>query len=324
MKFCRLMTTELNIEPDYLRPCCVGGSNVPSLPFTGNRIDMAEYRKFVYGALTMLQTDMPVCRPCPHIKDRPEELHPSMVEHIGFRAIAINHHRNLCNCKCVYCPFWNVPREQKAPPRPILPVIQGLVRDRVVEANCQIAWGGGEPTILAEFEDSCRWILDKGYRQYIHTNAMRFSPMTARVLGQGRGKINISLDSSDEESYKRIKGVDGWSRVTQTLGKYLRSAVEPANVEVKYIIFEQNCSFEEIGRFLSLCADMGVARVQYSFNGFEVSSGELHLDTLKGAAFFRHAGKAMGLECRPFYVDAPIMAAIEAVEKELFADSTTP
>lgn len=318
MKYCRLMVSELNIEPDYLRPCCVGGSSVPSLPFTGSRIDMAAYRKFAYTALAMLQTDMPVCRPCNHVEERSGEMHPSMVENIVFKAIAINHHRNICNCRCVYCPYWDVPKEQKVPPRPILPVIQGLVRDRVVAPNCQIAWGGGEPTILGEFEEASRWILEKGYRQYIHTNAMRFSSITAKVLGEGRGKINLSLDSSDEASYNKVKGVNGWAKVTDTLAKYLRSASDPADVEVKYIIFEQNRSFEELERFLSLCADMGVRKVQYSFNGFEVSTGVCQEETLKAAAFFRHRGKELGLVCKPFYVDAPLMRFIDGYEKEMF------
>ncbi|MDL2268096.1 radical SAM protein [Desulfovibrio sp. OttesenSCG-928-G15] len=321
MQYCHRMVSELNIEPDHVRPCCVGGANVPALPMDDNRLDMAQYRKFAYASLVMLQTNLEICRPCPFIVEKDEELHPSIVENLQFKAIAINHHRNICNCRCVYCPFWDVPKEQKTPPRPILPLIQGLVRDHVVEANCLIAWGGGESTLLREFEDAGRWILDKGFRQYVHSNVMRFSPIVATILGQGRGKLNLSLDSWDQESYRQIKGVDGWDKVVATLGKYLRAAKNPEDVEVKYIIFKQNWALESLELFLTGCVNMGVKKVQYSFNGFDISTGRCELEMLQGAAYFRHRARELQLVCTPFYVDAPILRGIDAVEAEMFGNS---
>ena len=126
-----------------------------------------------------------------------------------FRSVSINMHRQWRGHGAGYA---------------ILPVLRNLEEQKVLRRDCFFSWGGGEPGILPDFEEASQWILHNGWPQYVHTNALRFSPAIAALLREGKGGVNVSLDSASPEVYRAVKGVDGFTRVTANIERYRAAA----------------------------------------------------------------------------------------------------
>lgn len=126
------------------------------------------------------------------------------------------------------------------------------------------AGGGGEPSILPGFEDAAQWITKHGYWQNVHTNALIYSPAIGRMLRRDQGEINISLDSSSPEIYRNVKGINGFARVVDSLKKYVADARSPAQIVLKYIIYEKTTRYRKL-RNSSKCAHL-LASKKFSFH----------------------------------------------------------
>lgn len=297
MKFCKRLTTEINFDPKYINPCCTG-VNIPSLPFSGGSINLDEYIKFISYVISQLQVnDSNVCKGCKDLKEISE---PIDNQSILFSQIKINMHRNICNCKCVYCPFWNTKTPQK--PYNILPSIKNMHLKGVIANNCIITWGGGESTILREFEDASEWIYNNGYSQYIHTNAIKYSPNISKFLKNKKAWLNLSLDSSSRSTYKMVKGVDKFQNVIENVKKYCDEG-NPERIILKYIVCNKNNKIDEIDNFLDFCKSHNIVNVQVSLDGFEISNNTISPKTVLAASYFIKKAKILGLKNEIFLVN---------------------
>ena len=323
MKLCNYLFTALNFEPSCISPCCdVRRAGVPSFPFSGEALDLERYFRSVFAFFMELQNDSTPCEGCPELRTTLAPLPENYTIGLKISSISVNHHRFFCNCRCVYCDLWH-PKQAAASPRPyaILPTLQQLAASRVLSAHPSISWGGGEPTILDEFEQTGVWALENGFHQYVHTNALRYSPAVARILSRGEGMVNVSLDSHDAASYRKIKGVDGWGAVMETLKAYVAAsgAGQGAGqgVELKYIIFDSTNNLRDIQHFFALCQSLGVTRVLYSLNFCEINANAISEKTLYAGAFFRQMAKKCGMTANPFYLTANLMEQLDEFEKRL-------
>lgn len=310
MKICSKIFREINLEPAHISPCCnIRGLRVPAFPYSGGLIDMEVYAAFLQKTADELQTDSDLCRGCPDLQtvDRPQECS------INFRAVSINMHRFFCNCKCVYCSLWH-DRKKSAPYDP-LPGLKSLKDQNALASNCVISWGGGEPSILPTFDASCDWALDNGYWQYIHTNALRFSPAIARAIRKKRAAINVSMDSSSAPIYKRVKGLDGFQKVTDNLKKYAEYG--PKAITLKYIVFDESNSPAEISGFLRLCKGLDIGQAQFSLDFRETTAGKVSEKTLAASAFLVKQAEALGINCVPSFIDRPWLDRINALAAQI-------
>lgn len=309
MKFCPYLFHDINLEPTAVQPCCdVHGVEVPCFPFAGGRLDMAAYAAHVGKMMERLQASGDrLCRGCPELKEADGDTLGRVP--VLFRTVSINAHRYLCNCRCVYCDLWR----GKQAGYPVLPVLQSLHRQRALHPQCSFSWGGGEPSILHDFEEASTWICKHGWGQYIHTNCLRFSPAIAELLRLGRGGINVSLDSGSAAMYQKVKGVPGFDRVCENLERYMAAAASAGNIHLKYIVFEENNAPSEINRFFALCARLGITTVEYSLNFRELNGAGPSNATLLGAAFFQARAKQLGLKCTPFFIPPKWQAAISGM-----------
>jgi sulfatase maturation enzyme AslB (radical SAM superfamily) len=317
MKFCVYLVRDINFEPDAVQPCCntKGLRRLPRFPFSGGRLlDMGEYRKHLEYTLEAMQEPGDMCAGCDQLVelDVPEgkglDLKPL------FATVSFNMHRHMCNCRCVYCSLWKKPSKGYE----VLPALKSLASQHAFRSNCFFSWGGGEPSILREFENASRWILEQGYFQYVHSNALRFSPVLADLLARGRGGLNVSLDSGSSVIYREVKGVDAFDTVVANIRAYAEAARSPEAIELKYIVFEKNNTRDEIERFFALCRVTGVRRVQFSLNFLEVNAGALSEATLDAAAWFFYRATALGMRCTPFFLSDTLVESLR-LRAEAFA-----
>ena len=317
MRFCSCLTDDINFEPASIQPCCntreLGA--VPSLPFTGGPVDMRAYTEHICASINALQDGGPLCAGCPNLRVLgPDKAEIVFREGIRFRTVSMNQHRHLCDCRCVYCTLWQNPSTESYA---ILPALESLWRQQALRENCFFSWGGGEPGMLRDFEGASRWILVNGFQQYVHTNALRYSPAIAEILAGGKGGVNVSLDSVNPETYKAVKGVDGFARATGNLCRYIEAAAVRDAVHVKYVIFALNNQLDAIGAFFDLCRDMGVTHVQFSFDFKEVNSGKLSNASLGAALLFIQKAVQMNMRCTPFFVDDATMLRLDRLAQTM-------
>lgn len=264
MRTCQDMFTTLNIEPDSLLPCCSSMCSF-ALDHDAGSFDAAAYLRYLRLMQKRFRLNRPTCDArCAKLIEVPDDSLDPFPDHLSFKRVLINHHRNYCNCRCTYCPFWNV--SPKPPLFSIAGLLQSLIAQQAVDKACTFAWGGGESTLLPEFDEQVLMIADRGYRQFIHTNAVRFSPAIAEVLRRGQAVVNVSLDSGDAQSYAHIKGVDAWDRVIETLGRYRQQLAWPEKLEVKYIINRDSADPRVILKFFDLCRRLDIRKVLYAFD----------------------------------------------------------
>ena len=321
MVFCYKFFRHFNFEPESILPCCdIRGIGVPKFSFSGGELDIERYTNHILTIFRNLQTGADYCQGCPELKETPEPLPDSFAVKFEFDTISINHHRYFCNCRCIYCGLWHPNKVAKAQqPYALLPVLKQLDSNGLLAATCTISWGGGEPTILGEFEESSAWAMQAGYFQYVHSNALLFSPALAEVLSAGKGRLNVSLDSFDAASYRRVKGVDGWKAVVSSLEQYMAAVIAPEQIDLKYIIFDATNDTKNIERFFHLCLRLGITQVQYSHNFIEVNHKTLTDKTLLATAFFRVRAKQLGLTATPFYIDPPMLKKVAEYELKFLA-----
>ena len=318
MKFCSMLVSDINFEPDALQPCCNTGAlgKLPRFPFSGGAIAMPDYERHIAASLEAMQEPGGMCSGCDKLVDLDVPEGKPLLLKPRFQTVSINMHRHLCNCRCVYCGLWQKPSKSYE----ALPAIKSLARQHVLSKDCLFSWGGGEPTILGEFEQTSQWIFDNGHFQYVHSNALRFSPVLAELLARGKAGLNVSLDSGSSAVYRDVKGVDGFDRVTTNLRKYAESAADMDRIELKYIVFEKNNSREEVDRFLALCGLLGVRRVQLSLNFLEVNANRVSDLTLNTAAYFLYRAMLLNLQCAPFFLSGALVTKIMEMTEAMAKD----
>lgn len=311
MKYCTKLFEELNFEPASLQPCCnVRGIRTPNFPYSGGPIDMPAYVEHIQKISDELQSGGALCRGCPDLRTA-----SGFAEFaLSFKALSVNMHRFFCNCKCVYCSLWNTPGRKI--PYSVLPGLQSLHAGGFLDEHCAISWGGGEPGILPEFEDAVHWAMQNFYWQYVHTNAIKFSPAITDLLTVGLGHINVSLDSGSPGTYRLVKGVDAWAKVAENLKNYAKYG-NPEHITLKYIVFEANNRIGEIEKFLLFCGDLGVKTINFSLNFNETNEGAVSEKTILGAAYLKKRAKELGFDAAPFYLDQIWKDKIAAMEAAL-------
>ena len=317
MRFCRNFVSDVSFEPQGLQPCCnIRGIAIPCFPYDGGPIDMQRYHAHIAETILRVQEEpVPLCATCPDLLNDVEITGNIHDVRCMFHSVSLNHHRNLCNCKCQYCEQWKSPRRGK--PYSVVAGLQSLHEQGALFKQCFMSWGGGESTLLSDFVVSSQWIARNGYFQHIHTNALRHSPWVEELLAQGLCSVMVSVDSGTSELYKKIKGVDGFGRVVSTLGKYVGKAKNTNHVAVKYLILDENSHEAAIDAFFKLCVQLGVTNVQYSFEMGHVFTSAVSEKMIAAGVRFRHWCTVLGIAAVPFFVEDALLQRLERAEADL-------
>ena len=175
-------------------------------------------------------------------------------------------HWSDCNSKCIYCYAANNPEEFKSNYSKsrynILPIIKEMHEKGILRPGGMISFGGGEPTVLEEFEDLVTYLLDNFYWGIrVHTSGIKYSPALARAINEIRGYVVVSVDSGSSEVFKKVKRVDAYEKVRDTVRKYALQTTFLGRylVSAKYIIIPGiNDSIEEVDRWMKANYDAGL------------------------------------------------------------------
>ena len=233
--------------------CCYmsapgGGNSMIFEDYHGEKIDWEKFFaiKKEYREIQKRGETVPGCVGCVFLEEK-EWLQEDYIDCIIFD------HFTKCNCCCTYCyTEEDKKRYNTLKTYNIYPIIKEMFDKKIIRRGGAIGFGGGEPTILPEFDKLIDLFLKNGFNDMrVPSSGIKYSKMIEKGIKTGQLSVVVSIDSSSRETYKKIKQVDAFKTVTNNLKKYAKAQRRSYNVISKYIIIpEINDTVEEIDNWL--------------------------------------------------------------------------
>lgn len=182
---------------------------------------------------------------------------------IRYMAISTN---TSCNSNCIYC---YTHRRKKyynnRPDIPILEYIKSLIVNNLIDKNCEIQIGGGEPTLNKEFELLMKLMEENEFNNIrIYSSGINYSKSIEILLQKDMiRELIISPDAGSRELYKQIKGVDKFEDVWSNIKRYSKfQNVKKDQLKIKYIIIPNiNDREEDVEAFVDRVKEADVFNI---------------------------------------------------------------
>lgn len=244
--------------------CCYmsapgGGNSMIIEDYHGKKIDWNEFFRIKneYRNIQKSGGTVEGCRGCVFLEEKewPQ---------IDFIDSIIFDHFTKCNCNCNYC---YTQEDKKMYNRlktyNILPIVKDMFKNGILKPNGAIGFGGGEPTILPEFDKLLSLFIKKGFSNIrVPSSGIKYSKTIAKGISTGQVTVVISIDSSSRETYRMIKQIDAYKTVCKNLIKYAKAQKHSYNVVSKYIIIPGiNDSVEELDNWLKFNKDNNIEMI---------------------------------------------------------------
>ena len=174
-------------------------------------------------------------------------------------------HWTYCNCNCTYCytnsdkKFFNSLRTYN-----IMPVIRDMAEKNILSKDALITFGGGEPTILTEFEELMDFLSDYGIKRFrIHSSGIKYSKSIERCLEEGKLALIVSVDSGSKEIYEKVKCVPCFDKVWENLREYAKHN-KGSLIRTKYVLMPYvNDSWTQIKNWLNMTQEAGIKDIAF-------------------------------------------------------------
>lgn len=180
-----------------------------------------------------------------------------------FADVLLTHWTN-CNTRCIYCPAVRDNNLSDEYVYNIIPILQQMFDDKLIDSNTKFSIAGGEATIYPEFDKLIYFLLETGINNInINTSGIRFCHSIAEAISQNAAEVCISLDSSSAYMHKKIKCSDTFNIVVNNIKRYLEyQQLGEERVIVKFIILKGiNDNKKELLDWFMLSRNLGVKKL---------------------------------------------------------------
>jgi len=145
---------------------------------------------------------------------------------------------NYCNLNCSYCDsqYFRENNPEIMSEKHLLNIVD-FISKWGVKAAC--VGGGGEPLSNPATLRLLEALYEKKIEIGLITNGTFLDKEAAKVLNRVARWVGVSLEASNSEDYKLMKGVDVFEKVRENL-KYLNKTKAGLEVTLKYIIHPNN------------------------------------------------------------------------------------
>lgn len=248
-KGCYWMEYCINFESDFISDCCVNHKDGKGRPvifenYHGEPINWDDFfAKKEQRIAAQQEKDIDECECCHHLVNY-EFKHEKKLADFQFS------HCRICNAGCIYC---GEDYCEGSVNYSTLPIIKDLIEKGYYKSGGEAIFQGGEPTLMLDFEELIDIFNQNGTNIRVLTNAIKYSPKVAEALQNNNCHIVISIDSGSKEVYKKVKRIDAFDSVCNSIQKYRQAAVNPNSLVIKYVIIPgYNDTIEEIDNFFKL------------------------------------------------------------------------
>lgn len=252
-KSCEPIEQGIAFLHNYVTYCCNcthkggGFDQSPFMKYKGDVISVnwEEFFKSKDKVRIMNKGDNPCkyCDGCLYLMDSEWENDNQKLSYIN-----LNHWKD-CDTNCIYCGVKEDPKTSKIPQ--IYRTLKDLEKKGLIENKGMIMFGGGDISFLPEFTKIVKLFIKHQYRFNIATSATHFVPVLAELLKKGMVEVRISVDSANEETFKKIKRTEYFHTVWNNMKKYAQIQSIPYCVRSKFIIIPKvNDTKEEIDLWL--------------------------------------------------------------------------
>ena len=149
-----------------------------------------------------------------------------------------------CNLSCIYCH-----KEGEESPKDQLSFeeIAEILRVAATFDIRSVKFTGGEPLLRRDLLEIIRSVPD-GMESSLTTNGTLLADLAFRLKEAGLRRVNVSLDSLDPETYKKITGIDRLSEVLDGITAAVDAGLTP--VKLNMVVLE-GINDTEIDDFLA-------------------------------------------------------------------------
>lgn len=244
--------------------CCYmsapgGGNSMIFENYHGEKIDWEKFFKIKNDYRNIQKSGKTVdgCVGCIFLEEKEWE-QSDYIDNIIFD------HFTKCNCACKYC-YTDEDKKKYNTLKTynIYPIIKDMFDKKIIRRGGAIGFGGGEPTILPEFDKLINLFLKNGFSNMrVPSSGIKYSKVIEKGISTGQLSVVISIDSSSRETYKQIKQVDKFDLVCKNLKKYSKAQRYSYNVISKYIIIPNiNDNKTEIDNWLKFNKENRIERI---------------------------------------------------------------
>jgi radical SAM protein with 4Fe4S-binding SPASM domain len=209
--------------------------NSSAEPLAGTRIDPRRYHESVRGERTEMAGRPPVC------------LYLEVT--------------NRCNLLCTTCPRTY---EDLEPPADMSWDLFTSIVDQVPDLARAVLHGVGEPMLVANLPRMVRYLKDRGTYALFNTNGTVLSERSGRALIAAElDELRVSLDASNRESFKAIRGRDYFGRIVRNVRAFreLQEREGHSKPQVSIWLTGLKETVAELPAFVQLAAEIGVKEV---------------------------------------------------------------
>ena len=273
---CEWIQGGLTYDVDMMTACCI-----PNQGGAGGWEPLAHYKpdskpallEFVRAKQRMRHAaqsgGVDNCKGCSRLVRRTWRSELFLIDTLNFS------HFHRCNLRCNYCYLEQpdyVPNDKALrDPNDLEHHVRYWARTGLLSKSAVVYWGGGEPTILKDFESVLTELLRHGCRNVINTNGIRYSPAVEKALQTPGQMVVCSLDAGTRETYKAKKKADVFDKVVRHCARYAAS-MSGGVLALKYIVDLDNHSEEETASFIEVAAEtVGVREVILDVNSYNDS-----------------------------------------------------
>lgn len=250
---CSFIEQGINFDFDKVTDCCILHHDNRGLPlliqnYNGENIDWEKLFKIKEQRITnQIQKTIYECENCYHLNDY-KFTYEKKISEFHFS------HCRLCNAKCIYC---SREYSEGSLNYDTYPIIKDLIEKGYYKPGGEATFQGGEPVLMKHFNELIELFTKNGTKMRIHTSAIKYSQSVCEALKQNKASVVISLDCASRETYKKIKQVDCFYKVVDTVKKYSQAGLN--NVIIKYIIIPGfNDNISEIDKFFKLMKKLNI------------------------------------------------------------------
>lgn len=196
---------------------------------------------------------------------------------------------NFCNSNCIYC--YNDCRNNDYIKIDKFKMLVERVKQIGIKT---IILTGGEPTIHPKFLEIID-ILEKNNMKFgMSTNAINVNDTIIKKFKDNKAFIQVSIDTTDANDYKKIRGVDRLKLVLQNIEKMIKDNI---NLDVGIVL--SNETIKTLEKTIRELSEMGVQTI--------------HAEEIKDVGFAKE--KYNDLYIKDYY---KILKILYDLEKELY------